>query len=145
MWLESHLIVELQPLLVLRFLVLFPTQRKHKAGRKGKGKEKEETATQPKMRMDYCEKMGGADTADQQNGSNTDDHKSYSNHWRRVIEQKVEQSCTNGFLCCKKWVPGLKSEAQKRLESAAEDSTVTEQLRLAIRELDRLAKLERTV
>lgn len=57
-------------------------QRKRAAG------GKEEMTMQPQMQEDYTAKMGGVDTADQQNGSNTHDHKSCSNHWRRVIDQK---------------------------------------------------------
>lgn len=100
---------------------------------------------QPEIRKEYCEFMGGVDTADQQNGSNAHDHKACNNHWRRVIDQKIEQSRTNGFLCFRKWGSGLKSEAEIRLESVAGDTAAKEKLVCAIRELDRLAKLERAV
>lgn len=98
LYLELHVIVTLRtvcnPSLPFESNLLFVSlQRKRVAG------GKEEMTMQPMMRWDYNPKIGGgADTADQQNGSNTHDHKSCSNHWRRVIYQKAEQSCTDGFL-----------------------------------------------
>ncbi|CAM9572837.1 unnamed protein product [Pylaiella littoralis] len=63
-----------------------------------------ETTRQPEMRKDYCAYAGGVDTVDQQNGSNAHDHKSCNNYWRRVMEQKIEQSlhmifCGSGSGC----------------------------------------------
>lgn len=102
---------------------------------------------QPEMRKDYCAQMGGGDTADQQNGSNRHGHKSCNNYWRGAIEQKVEQAMTTIFLCFRKWVPQLKSEAQSRIEGetgdTVENTVRKEELGSAIRELGRLAKLER--
>ncbi|CAB1104017.1 unnamed protein product [Ectocarpus sp. CCAP 1310/34] len=69
-----------------------------KAGQAGKSLELQ----QPWMRKDYVANMGGVDTADQQNGSHTHDHKSYTNHWRRVMEGKFEQTFTNIFVMFKK-------------------------------------------
>ncbi|CAN0322757.1 unnamed protein product [Pylaiella littoralis] len=98
---------------------------------------------QPEMRKEYCQFMGGVDTADQQNGAHAHDHKACNNHWRRVIDKKIEQSKTNGFLCFRKWGSELKSEAEGRVESGEGETAANEKLGRAIVELDRLAKLER--
>eukprot|EP00752_Nemacystus_decipiens_P016861 g15093.t1 len=101
---------------------------------------------QPWMRMDYVLKMGGVDLADQQNGSHTHDHKSYTNFWRRVFDAKVEQSLTNAFLVFRKWVDLLlrELEADEPLNKKFDVEEVEESER-ALAALTRLSKVERAV
>ena len=117
---------------------IFFLHRRTERARRG---AEDEARTQPGMRVAYGGNMGGVDTADQQNGSHTHDHKSYNNHWRRVFEQKIEQSLTNAYLLFKKHLARLKFEAGNRLDDSDESTKC--KLDRAIRELDRLAKLER--
>jgi len=91
--------------------------------------------------MDYVKFMGGVDSADQQNGSLAHDHKSVTNHWRRVFDAKIEQALTNAFLLFRKWVQLLLQEVDIRLaECSVEDIEIFEK---AKKELTRLSKLER--
>ncbi|CAB1105013.1 unnamed protein product [Ectocarpus sp. CCAP 1310/34] len=112
-----------------------------KAGQAGKSLELQ----QPWMRKDYVANMGGVDTADQQNGSHTHDHKSYTNHWRRVMEGKFEQTFTNIFVMFKKYVSLLEDEANKRIKGGGLELEVVEKLDRVLVELGRLAKMERAV
>ena len=98
---------------------------------------------QPWMRMDYVLKMGGVDLADQQNGSHTHDHKSYTNFWRRVFDAKIEQALTNAFLMFRKWVQLLIREVEDRMKVAAGDTL--EELDRASTALARLSNVERAV
>lgn len=108
-------------------------------GRKGKALDLQ----QPWMRKDYVYKMLGRDLADQQNGSHTHDHKSYTNFWRRVFDAKIEQSLTNGFLVFRKWVELLTREVKAKMPLASGEDLP--ELDVAAKELERLSKVERAV
>ena len=93
------------------------------------------------MRMDYVKFMGGVDTADQQNGSLSHDHKSVTNDWRRVYDAKIEQALTNAFLLFRKWVQHLLQEVDIRLAECFIEKI--EMFEKAKTELTGLSKLER--
>lgn len=95
------------------------------------------------MRFDYVRWMGGVDSADQQNGSHTHDHKAYTNFWRRMFDAKIEQALTNAFLIFRKWVERLTKEVEGRVLTCAGEAL--EDLGKASTELARLAKVERAV
>ena len=97
------------------------------------------------MRKDDVANMGGVDTADQQNGSHTHNHKSCTNHWRRVMEGKFEQTFTNIFVMFKKYVSLLEGQANKRIKGGGLELEVVEKLDRVLVELGRLAKMERAV
>lgn len=124
------------PLHPARFLFLC---RLRKKGRKGQALDLQ----QPWMRMDYVKKMLGVDLADQQNGSHTHDHKSYTNFWRRVFDAKIEQALTNMFLIFRKWVELLIRKVKARMLVASGDDL--EDLGRASTELSRLSNVERVV
>lgn len=125
----------------LRLLHLFVVLSRLKAkGRAGKHVELE----QPQMRMEYVRYMGGVDRADQQNESHYHDHKSYTNHWRRVFDAKIMQMLTNTFLVFRMWVRHLLSEVEARM-SAEPSLDEWVDLDQAKAELTRLSKKERAV
>lgn len=99
------------------------------------------------MRMDYAQKMGGVDVADQQNGAHAHDHKSYTNFWRRVTEAKIQQGLTNGWLITRKKVDLLIREVEDKLkddtERAEGDLTLVE-LDEASTALGKLRRVERS-
>lgn len=95
------------------------------------------------MRFDYVRWMGGVDSADQQNGSHTHDHKAYANFWRRMFDAKIEQALTNAFLIFRKWVQLLIREVEARMLTVAGGGL--QELDKASTELTRLAKVERAV
>lgn len=108
-------------------------------GRKGKTLELE----QPRMRMEYVLYMGGVDSADQMNGSHAHGHKVYSNFWRRMFDAKIAQALTNAFLIFRKWVELLIRHVEARLLEASGE--LLQGQRKALKELTRLAKVERAV
>lgn len=99
---------------------------------------------QPWMRKDYVANMGGVDTADQQNGSHAHDHKACTNYWRRVMEAKIEQTFTNIFVMFKALVAFWDGEAKERLERGDLDLESSMELEGVVKELRRLANLERS-
>lgn len=105
--------------------------------REASRRAKEDAIQEMRMRSDNVNDLGGVYTPDEQDGP----HRSYTNHWKSVMERKLDQAFTNGFLGFKNFVSDLKSEAQERATNAGVEEALA--LRRAIRELDRLAKRER--
>lgn len=97
------------------------------------------------MRMDYVRYMGGVDRADQQNESHYHDHKSYTNHWRRVFDAKLMQTGTNTFLVFRMWVTLLMGEVDAKVQAEDTPFETVEELAGVKDELVRLSKVERAV